>query len=204
MNANFKTCMFGGFDRADVTRYIEQSARESQDRIETLEQENAKLKEDNERIEQALRTLHAQAKQYRQEEAELEPMRQQLEAAQSALEAKSSEADNLRAENATLRTEGERLQVVERDYMSLKEHIADIEISAHRRTEEFRAQATEKLRQIIGQQRVWCQAQRGQYAFMNEKLLEEIRRTEDILENCDFSGFDTMMEGLEKLEDSLK
>ena len=204
MNANFKTCMFGGFDRADVTRYIEQSARESQDRIETLEQENAKLKEDNERIEQALRTLHAQAKQYRQEEAELEPMRQQLEAAQSALEAKSSEADNLRAENATLRTEGERLQVVERDYMSLKEHIADIEISAHRRTEELRAQATEKLRQIIGQQRVWCQAQRGQYAFMNEKLLEEIRRTEDILENCDFSGFDTMMEGLEKLEDSLK
>ena len=204
MNANFKTCMFGGFDRADVTRYIEQSARESQDRIETLEQENAKLKEDNERIEQALRTLHAQAKQYRQEEAELEPMRQQLEAAQSALEAKSSEADNLRAENETLRTEGERLQAVERDYMSLKEHIADIEISAHRRTEEFRAQANEKLRQIIGQQRVWCQAQRGQYAFMNEKLLEEIRRTEDILENCDFSGFDTMMEGLEKLEDSLK
>ena len=67
MSTNFKTCVFGGFDREDVINYIEKSAKESQERIEALESENAKLKEDNERIELALRTLHTQAKQYNKE-----------------------------------------------------------------------------------------------------------------------------------------
>ena len=47
MSTNFKTCVFGGFDREDVISYIEKSAKESQERIEALESENAKLKEDN-------------------------------------------------------------------------------------------------------------------------------------------------------------
>ena len=29
MNANFKTCMFGGFDRGDVVNYIEKTAKET-------------------------------------------------------------------------------------------------------------------------------------------------------------------------------
>ena len=48
MSTNFKTCVFGGFDREDVISYIEKSAKESQERIEALESENAKLKEENE------------------------------------------------------------------------------------------------------------------------------------------------------------
>ena len=47
MSTNFKTCVFGGFDREDVINYIEKSAKESQERIEALESENTKLKEDN-------------------------------------------------------------------------------------------------------------------------------------------------------------
>ena len=53
MSANFKTCMFGGFDRKDVIDYIEKSAKESQERIETLENENSELRSSNERIEQS-------------------------------------------------------------------------------------------------------------------------------------------------------
>lgn len=203
MGANFRTCIFGGFDRSDVIKYIEQSAREAQERIEALTQENAGLKEKNEQIEQALRTLHAQTKQQMQEKAEQEPLHRQLEAAQTELEKLRNDADTLRCESQTLQTENERLRAVECDYMSLKEHIADIEISAHRRTEEFRAQAIENLRQIIGQQRAWCQNQKGQYAFMNEKLLQEVRRATDILEHGDYSGFDAMLENLQNLEDSL-
>ena len=73
-----------------------------------------------------------------------------------------------------------------------------------RRTEEFRAEAIEKLRAIIGQQRIWCQKQRGEYAFMSEAILQDIRRAEDVLENADYSGFDQMMEGLQQLEDTLQ
>ena len=37
MNTNFKTALFGGFDREDVVSYIQQTSRENQQRISALE-----------------------------------------------------------------------------------------------------------------------------------------------------------------------
>lgn len=211
MSANFKTCMFGGFDRRDVISYIEKFARESNERIKALEQENAELKTSHDHMEQALRTLHAQAKQHRREEEGQESVQQQLAAAQTrlneaegALDAQRAENDTLRTENELLRAESEKFRAAANEYMRLKEHIADIEINAHRRTEEFRAEAIEKLRQSIAEQRTWCQAQRGQYALMNESILQELHRAEEILQQNDLAGFDSMMESLQSLEDSLQ
>ncbi len=197
MSANFKTCMFGGFDREDVVSYIEKTAKETQEKLDALETENAKLKADNEQIEQALRTLHAQTKQMKQEEQDQETLQQRLDEAQARAAELAVRCEALEAENESLRASAN-------ECAHLKEHIADIEINAHRRTEEFRAEAIEKLRAIIAQQRTWCQKQRGEYAFMSETILQDIRRAEDVLENADYSGFDQMMEGLQQLEDTLQ
>ncbi len=197
MSANFKTCMFGGFDREDVVSYIEKTAKETQEKLDALESENTRLKADNERIEQALRTLHAQAKQMKQDEQDQETLQQRLDEAQARPAELAVRCEALVAENENLRASA-------KECVHLKEHIADIEINAHRRTEEFRAEAIEKLRAIIGQQRIWCQKQRGEYAFMSEAILQDIRRAEDVLENADYSGFDQMMEGLQQLEDTLQ
>ena len=197
MSANFKTCMFGGFDREDVVSYIEKTAKETQEKLGALESENTRLKADNERIEQALRTLHAQAKQMKQDEQDQETLQQRLDEAQARAAELAVRCEALVAENENLRASA-------KECVHLKEHIADIEINAHRRTEEFRAEAIEKLRAIIGQQRTWCQKQRGEYAFMSEAILQDIRRAEDVLENADYSGFDQMMEGLQQLEDTLQ
>lgn len=197
MSANFKTCMFGGFDREDVVSYIEKTAKETQEKLDALETENAKLKADNEQIEQALRTLHAQTKQMKQEEQDQESLQQRLDEAQARAAELAVRCEALEAENESLRASAN-------ECAHLKEHIADIEINAHRRTEEFRAEAIEKLRAIIAQQRTWCQKQRGEYAFMSETILQDIRRAEDVLENADYSGFDQMMAGLQQLEDTLQ
>lgn len=197
MSANFKTCMFGGFDREDVVSYIEKTAKETQEKLDALETENAKLKADNEQIEQALRTLHAQTKQMKQEEQDQESLQQRLDEAQARAAELAVRCEALEAENESLRASAN-------ECAHLKERIADIEINAHRRTEEFRAEAIEKLRAIIAQQRTWCQKQRGEYAFMSETILQDIRRAEDVLENADYSGFDQMMEGLQQLEDTLQ
>ena len=197
MSANFKACMFGGFDREDVVSYIEKTAKETQEKLDALESENTRLKADNERIEQALRTLHAQAKQMKQDEQDQETLQQRLDEAQARAAELAVRCEALVAENENLRASA-------KECVHLKEHIADIEINAHRRTEEFRAEAIEKLRAIIGQQRIWCQKQRGEYAFMSEAILQDIRRAEDVLENADYSGFDQMMEGLQQLEDTLQ
>ncbi len=197
MSANFKTCMFGGFDREDVVSYIEKTAKETQEKLDALESENTRLKADNERIEEALRTLHAQTKQMKQEEQDQESLQRRLDEAQARAAELAVRCEALEAENESLRASAN-------ECAHLKEHIADIEINAHRRTEEFRADAIEKLRAVIGQQRTWCQKQRGAYAFMSEAILQDIRRAEDVLENADYSGFDQMMADLQQLEDTLQ
>lgn len=197
MSANFKTSMFGGFDREDVVSYIEKTAKETQEKLDALESENTRLKADNERIEEALRSLHAQTKQMKQEEQDQESLQRRLDEAQARAAELAVRCESLEAENESLRTSAN-------ECAHLKEHIADIEINAHRRTEEFRADAIEKLRAVIGQQRTWCQKQRGAYAFMSEAILQDIRRAEDVLENADYSGFDQMMADLQQLEDTLQ
>lgn len=197
MSANFKTCMFGGFDRQDVVRYIEKTAKETQERIDALEQENEALRAEKEQLEAAMDTLRTQSEQLRQEEFDRDSAQQQLEDAQAQLAALSEENTALAARNEKLRSAAEECR-------RLKERIADIEISAHRRTEEFRAEAMARLREIIAEQRTWCQERRGQYAVMNERLLCDLRRAEDLLMDGDMSGFDRMMESLQQMEDSLE
>lgn len=64
--------------------------------------------------------------------------------------------------------------------------------------------AIEKLHRSINAQRAWCQVQHGQYTAMNEALLQQLHSAQESLENCDFSGFDRMMESLQQLENDLK
>lgn len=197
MSANFKTCMFGGFDREDVIAYIEKTAKESRERIDALEAENESFRLESQRMDSSLRALQIQAEEYSQTAEERDTLRLQLAEIQA-------QVNSLRGENASLRQENEALREAAAEAAHLKEHIADIEISAHRRTEEFRAEAIAKLRRYIEEQRNWCQEQRGQYAAIVETILQDVRRAGSVLENCDFSGFDTMAEALRQLEDTLQ
>lgn len=197
MNANFKTCMFGGFAREDVINYIEKSAREVQERIDALEKENADLTGSNEQLAQELRTLRTQVQVRESDTQELETLRQQLDEAQSRAAELVSENRQLTAQNNSLRTAAE-------ECARLKERIADIEINAHRRTEEFRAEAITALRQTIDAQRAWCREKQEQYAQLNEGILQELHRAAQVVEDNDMSGFDAMLESLQQLEEQLQ
>lgn len=190
MDASFKTCLFGGFDREDVVKFIEKTAAENQEQLETLEAElNALRAQRDEAVaeNEALRGLTEEDACLREENARL---REQLAQAQASAEALRQEAEALRGPAA--------------EYQSLKEHVADIEISAHRRTEEFRAKAMERLAQCIAQQRAWCSQRRSTYLSMNVSLLEQLRQAEQAVENADYTAFDSMISELQRLEDELK
>lgn len=190
MDASFKTCLFGGFDREDVVKFIEKTAAENQEQLETLETELNALRAQRDEAaaeNEALRGLTEEDAQLREENARL---REQLAQAQASAEALRQEAEALRGPAA--------------EYQSLKEHVADIEISAHRRTEEFRAKAMERLAQCIAQQRAWCSQRRSTYLSMNVSLLEQLRQAEQAVENADYTAFDSMISELQRLEDELK
>ena len=190
MDASFKTCLFGGFDREDVVKFIEKTAAENQEQLETLEAELNALRAQRDEAaaeNEALRGLTEEDACLREENARL---REQLAQAQASAEALRQEAEALRGPAA--------------EYRSLKEHVADIEISAHRRTEEFRAKAMERLAQCIAQQRAWCSQRRSTYLSMNASLLEQLRQAEQAVENADYTAFDSMISELQRLEDELK
>ena len=190
MDASFKTCLFGGFDREDGVKFIEKTAAENQEQLETLEAELNALRAQRDEAaaeNEALRGLTEEDACLREENARL---REQLAQAQASAEALRQEAEALRGPAA--------------EYQSLKEHVADIEISAHRRTEEFRAKAMERLAQCIAQQRAWCSQRRSTYLSMNVSLLEQLRQAEQAVENADYTAFDSMISELQRLEDELK
>lgn len=190
MDASFKTCLFGGFDREDVVKFIEKTAAENQEQMETLEAELNALRAQRDEAaaeNEALRGLTEEDACLREENARL---REQLAQAQASAEALRQEAEALRGPAA--------------EYQSLKEHVADIEISAHRRTEEFRAKAMERLAQCIAQQRAWCSQRRSTYLSMNVSLLEQLRQAEQAVENADYTAFDSMISELQRLEEELK
>lgn len=110
----------------------------------------------------------------------------------------------LQQQLAAVQAENDALRGPAGEYQSLKEHVADIEISAHRRTEEFRARAMERLGQCIAQQRLWCSQRRSTYLNMNTALAEQLRAAQESVDSADFAAFDDMIAELQRLEDELK
>lgn len=196
MSEKFKTCMFGGFDKDDVVKFIEKLAQEHQEEIAKLTEELDGLREKlitNEiklaAADETAEELRHACEQYQADAAETTDLRAKLEQAMSELE--------------TLRTENESLRGPAKEYESIKDHIAQIEINAHRRTEEFRAEAIAKLKDSITQQRAWCSAQQERYEQLGNDLMQQFRRAESELEQRDLSGFARMSEELNALEESL-
>ncbi len=190
MDASFKTCMFGGFDRQDVIAFIEKTAEEHRVSLEALQAENDTLcRERDDAVAEngTLRVLAEEDARLREENSRLE---QQVQTLQQQL--------------AEVQTENSALRGPAREYQSLKEHVADIEISAHRRTEEFRARAMERLEQCIAQQRLWCSQRRSTYLNMNAALSQQLRAAVDSVDSADFTAFDDMIVELQRLEDELK
>ncbi len=188
MSANFKTCLFGGFDRQDVVAFIEKNSRESAERIEALERENESLLKKNQNMESELLLMRGQFKD-RSDQAE------QATVLCTRVEELSEKLQQLEEEAAMLRA-------LAADYQSLKDHIAEIEISAHRRTEEFRAAAIAQLRRMIGEQNAWCEQAKSHFSQLSEQFAQKLQAAQQAVSQTDFSGFDHMQWQLEELSRS--
>lgn len=189
METSFKTCVFGGFDREDVISYIRKTAEESQKKLEALMEETERLRVRCETAESELSALRARSAELEQQLTDTEVLR--------------AEAERLRAEEETLRRENETLRGQAAQYQSLKDHIADIEISAHRRTEEFRSKAIAELMELVDGQRRWCAQQEAAYRQMNEGILAELRKAQCCVEECDLGNFQQFQESLRQLAETI-
>ena len=189
MSENFKKCMFGGFDPEDVIAYIDRTAKENKARIATLTEQNEALTKSNQEMQVELTMLRQQFVDQENENRAAEKWQQEWQAAQEKLQ-------QLEEEAAMLRTQAQ-------EYRSLKDHIADIEISAHRRTEEFRRAAIAQMQEIVNKQRGWCEEMKTKYLAVTEQFSQKLQQAQQVLAEPAVSGFAEMDEGLQNLENSL-
>ena len=185
---DFKTRVFGGFDREDVISFIEKTSLEHQKRVSALEEENKRLSDRCGAAEAEVQALREQSRAELAAAAELEELKRKFAA--------------LTAENEQLRGENEQLRGPAEEYRRMKDHIADIEISAHRRTEEFRAQAIAELREMIVRQETWCAQAQAQYQQLSEQFAQKLELARRTVSAPDLSSFEQMREGLAALSGS--
>ena len=103
MDASFKTCMFGGFDRQDVVTFIEKTAEEHRTALEVLQTENDTLRRERDDAvaeNDTLRLLAEEDARLRDDNTHLE---QQVQALQQQLTAVQAENDALHPAGKTRR-----------------------------------------------------------------------------------------------------
>ena len=189
MSYTFKTCLFGGFDKEDVISYIEKTARENQERMQELTGANATLQRENDGLRQELDTLRTTT-------ADALSVAEEYESMRARVEELSAQAEALEKQNDELRVQAD-------EYRSLRDHIAEIEISAHRRTQEFRAAAIARLHELVAQQRGWFEQRRAKVSELHESALSRLRAAQESLGQLDMTGFDSVADELDEMDRKL-
>ena len=102
MDHLFRTAAFGGFQRQDVLTYLEQTAKEQQEKQQQLQQQLSQAQETGERQSKQLseqgERLNALAGENQQLRAQLEELRQSLSASQAQAERAGEELARVRGE----------------------------------------------------------------------------------------------------------
>ena len=164
MENTFKSSVFGGFNRDDVIRYIEKTALESKQQIESLEQESDGLCRENAELRDKLAAAERErdklAESYDTASGAQEALKKGLTAAQetitelraqleeSAQRAAFAQKEHER-EMQKLQAELETLRAQAEEYGRVKAHIADIELSARERADALDAATRAKLQSHI-------------------------------------------------------
>ncbi len=188
--------MFGGFDREDVVVYIKKITQENQAQLEELTRQNQELSQENDQLRQEAAALHARLDSCEDSTREKDALSQQNQRL----------AQENRDLQDAMREMEERCAILQEqadEYGKIRDHIAEIEISAHRRTEEFRAQAIQRIHALVAQQRTWCNENRVRYEELLQRFAEKLETAKNVVQESDLSGFGEMLAALDELDKDL-
>ena len=138
----FKSVAFGGFDKQDVIRYIEQTARDTAAVQERLQKENEELRAESEELKNQIKELETQLETEKSLRKQLETRVEEESAARQSLETTRGEAERLAAELEQLRPEAEA-------YAQFRDRVGDIECEAHKRAAELESSTMAQLKQTV-------------------------------------------------------
>lgn len=210
MNKKFKTCMFGGFDRDDVIKFIENTAEETEIRLgkldhacDLLKKDNDSLRDENDRLHDELELLQGKMETYEKERSGFHLDKQSAQEQQRVIDA-------LRRRVAELEEENKSLRISSEDFKNLTEKLAQVEQGVNRCSDDYRLQAMGSLREVTAKQRQWCQEQLDHYMEMNREMARRLQDAQDNLasarhsvESISLDSLRSMLAGLDEIESQL-
>jgi len=157
-NYSIKSVAFGGFDKQDVIRYIEQSAQNAATIQQELEREIESLRNSNTSLTNELESLRAQ----------LEGVSGQRDQLQTALE---EEVGQLKAEADALRADADA-------YVQFRERLGTIECEARKRAADLEAATLTQLQQTVDLFRAQYQILMSTFETTASHVNSELRKVE--------------------------
>ena len=145
MDYPIRNVAFGGFDRQDVVRYLENFSRSAEEEKQTLREENDRLCARAEELESENASLRAQLAETREQASALREELDRETARREELEALRS----LEGENRRLRGEAASLRRDAAAYARFRERVGSIECEARERADALEAGASEKMRRTM-------------------------------------------------------
>lgn len=173
-NYPIKSVTFGGFDKQDVIRYIEQTSEKAAAAQKELQTENDGLRSQVAALTGELEALRKQA-------AELTAQRDQLQAALGQETAARQELETLKPledEVARLRAEAEALRPDAQAYAQFRERIGSIECEARERAASLEASTAAQLRRTVDLFRAQYQTLMSTFEATASHVTGELRKVE--------------------------
>ena len=167
----FKTVTFGGFDKQDVARYVEQLTQEHSAALAALQEENAALKEKNSHLEAENRSLRTQADAQAASLSQLSAQAEKLLEEVAALRDYPEKYEALRAEADSLRKDAEA-------YVEFRNRIGNIECEAQQRAAKLEADTQSQLRRMAESFRAQYEALTGTFDAAAAHVTAELRKVE--------------------------
>ena len=228
MENTFKSSVFGGFNRDDVIRYIEKTALESKQQIESLEQESDGLCRENAELRDKLAAAERErdklAESYDTASGAQEALKKGLTAAQETIAELRAQLEDTTQKAAFAQKEHERLRAAQKaeheremkklqeelaalraqaeEYGRVKAHIADIELSARERADALDAATRTKLQAYIASCTSQCAQVLATLGSTCESVSSALRHADEAVSRLPgaFTTLEGQLDELKKFE----
>lgn len=171
---SIKSVAFGGFDKQDVIRYIEQAAEQAAAAQKSLQSENDSLQAQVSALQQEVSSLKAKL----EEAAALQKQLQSELARESAARQELELLKPLQEEVSRLKQEADVLRPDAEAYAQFRERIGAIECEARKRAADLEAATVGQLQQTVDLFRAQYQVLMSSFETTASHVNSELRKVE--------------------------
>lgn len=169
-----KSVTFGGFDKQDVIRYIEQAAETANAAQKELQAQNDALRTENEALQASIETLTGELAARK---SELEALSSDHAKLEEALARESTQRQELEALKAVA-ADAERLRPDAEAYAQFRERIGAIECEARKRASDLELAAVMQLQETVDRFREQYQTLMSTFETAAAHVNGELRKVE--------------------------